>query len=64
MAVGLRGFVGFVSFTRAGGVFTADLGVTFPVTGIDGLDEGAELVEIVWFATLAILSLMQPGSLL
>ena len=43
-------FVRFVSFTRTGSIFVADLGVTFPVVGVDGLDEGAELVEVVWFA--------------
>ena len=26
-----------------------DLGVMFPVTGVDGLDEGAESVEVVRF---------------
>ena len=50
MAVGLHGFVRFVGFTGTGGVFTADLGVTFPVMGVDGLDEGAESVEVVRFA--------------
>ena len=49
MAVELCGFVRFVGFTGTGGIFTADLGVTFPVTGIDGLDEGAESVEVVQF---------------
>ena len=27
-----------------------DLGVTFPVTGVDVLDEGTESVDVVWFA--------------
>ena len=50
MAVGLCRFVGFVSFTGTGSVFMADLRVTFPIAGIDGLDEGMELVEVVQFA--------------
>ena len=50
LAVGLCGFVGFVSFTGTGGVFMADFGVTFPVASIDRLDEGAESVEVVQFA--------------
>ena len=50
MTVGLRGFVGFVGFTGTGGVLTADLGVTFPVAGVDGLDKAVEPVEVVQFA--------------
>ena len=50
MAVGLHGFVGFVSFTGTGSVLMADLRVMFPLAGIDGLDEGVESVEVVQFA--------------
>ena len=50
LAVGLHGFVGFVSFTGAGSVFTADFGVTFPVVGINRLDKGVEPVKVVRFA--------------
>ena len=49
LAVGLHRFVRFVGFTGIGGVFMADFGVTFPVAGIDRLDEGGASVEIVWF---------------
>ena len=47
LAVGLRRFVGFVGFTGTGVVLTADFGVTFPVVGINRLDEGVESVEVV-----------------
>ena len=50
MAVGLSGFVGFVGFNRTGNVLAADLRVTFPIAGIDGLDKGAEPGEVVQFA--------------
>ena len=50
MAVGLHGPVGFFGFTEAGSIFSADFGVTFPVVGIDRLDGGGVLVEIVEFA--------------
>ena len=50
MAVRFCGFVEFVSFTGTCSILAADLGVTFPIAGIDGLDEGAESVEVVQFA--------------
>ena len=30
-------------------ILMADLGMTFSIAGIDGLDEGTESVEVVWF---------------
>ena len=50
MAVGLCRFLRFVGFTGTGGIFTADFGVTFPVVGINRLDQGVESVEVVQFA--------------
>ena len=50
LAVWLCGFVEFVGFTGTGGILTADLRVTFLIVGINGLDKGAESVEIVRFA--------------
>ena len=50
MTVGLCRFVRFVGFTGTGGILTADFRVMFPVAGLDGLDKGAESVEVVWFA--------------
>ena len=40
LAIGLHGFVGFVSFTGTGSILMPDLRVTFPIAGINILDEG------------------------
>ena len=47
LAVGLCGFVIFVSFIGTSSILAADLRVMFPIVGIDGLDEGVESVEVV-----------------
>ena len=50
LAIGLHGFVRFISFTGTDGVLMADFGVVLPIAGINGLDKGMELVEVVQFA--------------
>ena len=52
LAIGPCGFVGFVGFTRTGGVLTADLRVMFSIVGVNRLDEGMKLVDVVPFANL------------
>ena len=50
LAIGLHGLVRFVGFAGTGSVFTADFGVMFSVVGVNGLDEGIQSVEVVWFS--------------
>ena len=51
LSVWLDRFIrGLVGFARAGGILMADFRVMFLIVGINGLDKGAELVEVVQFA--------------
>ena len=50
LAVGLHGFVGFVRFTGTSSIFMSDLGVIFPIAGVNIFDEGTNSVEVVQLA--------------